>query len=468
MKNLFFVFSLLFIVLGCTDYLVQHENLEGITADFTFTDVSDCPAPCTVSFTDASVSRVSITKYQWNFEGADSDEANPVYTFINPGTYPVSLKVTNEDGVSDIKEEMITIDGITFEKSYSAYKEGKKIIEVEDGYVVCGEAEDGNGTDVFLIKIDREGNQISSFGDIYDISDSDFVEDMIQIGSEFVLVGHTKNEANNNAKEIFYLYTDSNGKAKSGGPKTITFNGCEGGQFANGVIQDQNSDAVLITGFCFDGCGGNLDVFLKKTDITGTTNFEPFNECINLIEQERPYSILQTNIGLVIAGRSTSSSGNQAIVIPTDQNGIVEFGNVKKISAGDILNAATADNQGNLFFVGRQNNSGSEDMFFLKTDTRLTINAPFPRSLDLPNSNAFDVIPFGDENNIILAGEIDGKAALVNFDWSENSIIWQKPYGARGGNSFKSAASTSDGGIVATGTQNDVLYIIKTNQLGEL
>lgn len=66
------------------------------------------PAPLTVSFTDLSCG--APDDWSWDFgDGAISSDQNPVHTFINPGTYTVSLNVSNAAG-SDIA---IASDGIT-------------------------------------------------------------------------------------------------------------------------------------------------------------------------------------------------------------------------------------------------------------------------------------------------------------------------------------------------------------------
>jgi PKD repeat protein len=54
----------------------------------------------TVRFTDGSFR--NPTAWQWNFgDGGNSTLRNPIHTFTNPGTYPVSLSVSNENGRSN-------------------------------------------------------------------------------------------------------------------------------------------------------------------------------------------------------------------------------------------------------------------------------------------------------------------------------------------------------------------------------
>jgi PGF-pre-PGF domain-containing protein len=62
------------------------------------------PVPLTVQFTDLSA--CNPDSWQWDFDGngnIDSNERNPVYTYANPGTYTVTLKVTNNTYGNDTR-----------------------------------------------------------------------------------------------------------------------------------------------------------------------------------------------------------------------------------------------------------------------------------------------------------------------------------------------------------------------------
>lgn len=68
-------------------------------------------APFKVNFSsDKSVGNGAITSFAWSFEaGATSKAANPAYTFKKAGTFPVSLTITNEFGLTSTKKVDITV-----------------------------------------------------------------------------------------------------------------------------------------------------------------------------------------------------------------------------------------------------------------------------------------------------------------------------------------------------------------------
>ena len=73
--------------------------LTSLGADFT-ANATGGTAPLAVQFTDLSTGNPD--HWNWSFgDGSFSEEQNPVHTYLEPGTYPVSLTVSTEDGTSD-------------------------------------------------------------------------------------------------------------------------------------------------------------------------------------------------------------------------------------------------------------------------------------------------------------------------------------------------------------------------------
>ncbi|TAJ45465.1 PKD domain-containing protein [Methanofollis fontis] len=92
-----------------TDYINVTEMIPG--ADFS-ADVTEGEAPLAVQFTDTSTVE-NITEWMWDFgvENATSEEQNPAYTYEMPGTYTVSLTVTDEANVTytEMKTDYINV-----------------------------------------------------------------------------------------------------------------------------------------------------------------------------------------------------------------------------------------------------------------------------------------------------------------------------------------------------------------------
>ena len=100
---------------GCADVKVFNSIVANKTPDVNFVanNTGGC-SPLSVSFTDSSATSQN-TDYFWNFgNGLTSTQQNPVTTFINPGTYAVSLLITNNNGCSDtlIKTAYIEVDDL--------------------------------------------------------------------------------------------------------------------------------------------------------------------------------------------------------------------------------------------------------------------------------------------------------------------------------------------------------------------
>lgn len=92
---------------GCSFYndpIVQNFTLAYtvVSANFTSPDASVCPGGV-VQFIDASLN--VPTSYAWSFPGGTPDTsniANPVVQYAAPGTYSVTLQVTNAEGTSSV------------------------------------------------------------------------------------------------------------------------------------------------------------------------------------------------------------------------------------------------------------------------------------------------------------------------------------------------------------------------------
>jgi PKD repeat protein len=82
------------------------------TAEFTW-----APDPqdegSAVDFTDASTSPAdAIVEWAWDFADSTSTEQNPSHTFMDDGTYTVTLTVTDDDGSTDAVQHDVTVNDL--------------------------------------------------------------------------------------------------------------------------------------------------------------------------------------------------------------------------------------------------------------------------------------------------------------------------------------------------------------------
>ena len=95
------------------------------TANFSFTT-----SGLTANFTDSSTdSDGSIASRSWNFgDGATSTTANPSHTYANPGTYTVTLTVTDNGGLQNSTSKPVTVSsgggGVTISIADGSITEG--------------------------------------------------------------------------------------------------------------------------------------------------------------------------------------------------------------------------------------------------------------------------------------------------------------------------------------------------------
>ena len=94
---------------GANDAFITKRNIETVAPVADFGSITNGPAPLTVQFSDTSSNYP--TTWLWNFgDGTTSTEKNPTHTYTNPGSYTVTLNVSNSAGNDEeIKTDYITV-----------------------------------------------------------------------------------------------------------------------------------------------------------------------------------------------------------------------------------------------------------------------------------------------------------------------------------------------------------------------
>ena len=133
-----------------------------------FADQIEGYAPLTVLFTDLSLG--SPKSWEWSFgDGSTSSEKNPFHIYQSPGTYTVSLTVTNTYGTNkEVKYEYITIKPLSTHDIF--------ISESRAGYL----ADDGSIT----LRVLKEPSKIKIGGKIVSFQIGDLVQLTVHNGMQ--------------------------------------------------------------------------------------------------------------------------------------------------------------------------------------------------------------------------------------------------------------------------------------------
>ena len=91
---------------GCVDSAIVQLDAKALpTAVFSMSDTTSCIDSITIKFKDESIPRTpeTITRWLWDFgDGTTSSSQNPSHFYSKPGTYTISLIITNNEGCSSL------------------------------------------------------------------------------------------------------------------------------------------------------------------------------------------------------------------------------------------------------------------------------------------------------------------------------------------------------------------------------
>lgn len=163
---------------GSLDFFIAKlTDIKAPQANFDISDTAICINNC-INFTDKST--FNPKTWKWSFPGAipsSSNNSSPSnICYYNPGTFTISLTVTNDGGTSTISKK-ITVQSKTFEwlkihdggtaqiETYSTCvdKQGNQYVTGthNSGAIFCDTVLWGGGTlNFFIAKIDKNGNCI--------------------------------------------------------------------------------------------------------------------------------------------------------------------------------------------------------------------------------------------------------------------------------------------------------------------
>jgi hypothetical protein len=321
---------------------------------------------------------------------------------------------------------------ITFEKTYGSQyaDEGKYVLQTNDGgYILVGYTGGlfmESGADVYLVKTDSEGNEI--WEKTYGGEKSDWGNYVAQTNDGgFIIVG-TTTSFGAGLEDVYLIKTDSEGNE--------IWEKTYGGRWNDeGNCVAQTSDGGYIIVGETGSFGQHGDIFLIKTDSEGNEIWEK------------------------TLGGGNIDKGNS--IIPTSDGGYVIVGTTVSFGAGwEDVYLIKIDSEGNKIWEKTYGGS-HEDYGYSVAQTSDGGYIIGGTTFSFPAGRAEAYF-----------GVHSAQFYLIKTD-SEGNEIWEKTFGAEGGDEWgMSVSPTSDGGYIIVGKTWSYgagladVYLIKTDSEG--
>ena len=237
----------------------------------------------------------------------------------------------------------------------------------DGGYIIAGRTEHSNGDkDVYLIKTDANGDTLwtKTYGGT-SLDFGLFVQQTTDGG--FIITGATESFGNG-GRDVYLVKTDANGIeqwAQSFGGSVFDLGNC---------VQQTTDGGYIIVGGTNSFGNGDRDAYLIKTDGNGV---EQWNQTFGGVEFDVGNSVKQTSDGgYIITGRTASfGAGNKDVyLIKTDGSGTEQW---YKTFGGPSFDLGTAVQQtpdGGYVICGGTDSfgAGARDAYLIKTDSNGT------------------------------------------------------------------------------------------------
>lgn len=315
------------------------------------------------------------------YGGPLNDKAYSIIQTTNGGFAILGSTKSFGAGEADVYLVLIDKDGNelpTSGKTYGGFydDEATKIIKNPNGgYAIVGFTKSMGASAptfpvVYLILIDEDGNELSNSGKIYGDFAADYGYDIIPTqNGGFAIIG-TTGSFGNGGGDVYLILTDANGDELSS--SEITFGGT-GSDVGKSIIQREDGGYTIV-GYTRSFGAGDFDVYLIFTDENGV-EIPNSSKTFGGTESDVGLDILKTQDGkYVLVGhtRSFGNGDNDIYFIVTDSVG-VEISTPEKTfggESGEIGRSIIETEDGGFAIVGETKSFGAgfENIYFIKTD----------------------------------------------------------------------------------------------------
>ena len=439
MKNLIYIIIVFIIapLLGCDlERLPEPTCAKPPVAAFT-PDLSDCEAPCTVSFLNTSVDALS---YRWHFGDGDSSLLEKAeHTFTKPGTYAVRLIAEGTNNCVDTMIKTILVSGGVLPPV---------------AYFISNVTECTGGCIVKFTNKSLYANSFTwDFGDgtppLVNPANIHPTHRFDCSGTFTVILSATGSGITVRDSQIIRIRTElfvrTDDMAGMRDQLLQAFPTPDGGYMAVGYSEG--------TSF-----GNPLDGIIGKWDAKGEKQWIKRYDTNNKSDRFDDMAMLPDGGAIVVGDMIAVNGVKKGRVLRVDASGQTLW---QKDVDGAASLFAVSDIQDNAFyvigftfgmFIGKYDTDGN--VMWEKQRFNPGLTTPFPNAIAATPDGGAMVAGWYDTKGNSLESDYD--IMLVNFDASGN-LRWYNTFGGNGSDAATAVANTRDGGFIvgAQGNKGD-------------